>query len=134
MKQIQVLLDDIGVWSTKTFPNQTSISKLCHLTKEVEELKEAIAKKHSREEKALEFADCFTLLFDSARIEGFNASDIKEAMEAKYEINKNRKWGVPDENGVIHHVKDEPLQKAKEQSGFSQNCQLGYDPYNHWMR
>ena len=59
------------------------------------------------EEVHLEFADCFILLLDAARKEGFSAKDILTAIVEKMEINKARKWGKPDVNGVMEHIRDE---------------------------
>lgn len=106
MEGFQEFLNEIGIWSTKTFPNQTSISKLHHLKKEVGELIEAIEDKHERKEVEHEFSDCFTLLFDAARIERMSLIDIINAMKRKFDINKTRIWGEPDENGCIHHIEE----------------------------
>lgn len=104
--EFQLFLDELGVWTTKTFPHQTSVSKLHHLKKEVGELIEAIEGKQWTEEVEHEFADCFTLLFDAARIEGLSLIDIINVMKRKFDINKQRIWGEPDENGVIHHIEE----------------------------
>ncbi len=31
--------------------------------------------------------------------------DICKAIQEKFEINKARKWGEPDANGVVNHIK-----------------------------
>ena len=105
-EDFQLFLNEIAEWTTKTFPNQTSISKLHHLKKEVRELIEAIENNHEREGVEHEFSDCFMLLFDAARIEGMSLIDIINVMKRKFDINKQRIWGEPDENGVIHHIKE----------------------------
>jgi len=53
----------------------------------------------------MEYADCFFLLFGSAAAYGYSFDNITELIEEKFEINKARKWGKPDENGVVNHVK-----------------------------
>lgn len=53
----------------------------------------------------MEFADCFTLLFGAASSYGMSYNDILNCIEDKMIINKKRKWGKPDENGVVNHIK-----------------------------
>ncbi|MEI6140737.1 MAG: dATP/dGTP pyrophosphohydrolase domain-containing protein [Mariniphaga sp.] len=112
MNELQKLINEIGQWSELTFSHQNSISKLHHLQKEVAELIHAIGQVLSEpdkknEEVHHEFADCFILLLDAARKEGLSAKDILSAIVEKMEINKARKWGKPDENGVMEHIRDE---------------------------
>lgn len=52
-----------------------------------------------------EFADCFMLLFDAAAHFHLTVEAIRAQMERKLEINKQRKWGTPDDNGVVEHIK-----------------------------
>lgn len=97
------LFADISSWQKNTFPDATANSKLCHLTEEVIELKEAIAENHP--DKRLEFADCFLLLFGAAASDGMCYDDIINCIKEKFEIVQKRKWGKPDENGVVKHIK-----------------------------
>ena len=110
MNELQQLINDIGQWSESTFSHQNSISKLYHLQKEVAELIHAIEYAPSEPDKNsevnLEFADCFILLLDAARKEGLSATIILNAIAEKMEINKARKWGKPDENGVMEHIRE----------------------------
>ena len=53
----------------------------------------------------MEIADCFMLLLDSAHHVGITHNEILQATKEKLEINKKRKWGNPDENGVVEHIK-----------------------------
>ena len=116
MNELQTLINEIGQWSESTFSHQNSISKLHHLQKEVAELINAIGQAPSEPDKNdtvhLEFADCFILLLDAARKEGLSAKDILTAIVEKMEINKARKWGKPDENGVMEHIRDEHEEKT----------------------
>ena len=64
------------------------------------------------EEVDIEFADCFILLLDAARKEGLFAKDILKAIVNKMEINKARKWGKPDENGVMEHIRNNHEEKT----------------------
>jgi len=46
------------------------------------------------------------LLLNGASARGYTADDLLLALEEKLQLNKNRKWGNPDENGVIEHIRD----------------------------
>jgi hypothetical protein len=94
--------NDITAWQVQTFGNATPFSKISHLSEELEEL---LADLHANaSERRLEFADCFFLLFGAAYADGMSYSDICNAIQEKFEINKVRKWGEPDENGVVKHI------------------------------
>ena len=95
---------EITRWQENTFNNATALSKAFHLQEEVGELIEDI--KQNSENKRLEYADCFMLLFGAAKADGMTYSDICNAIEEKFAIIKNRKWGTPDENGVVKHIKE----------------------------
>lgn len=90
-------------WQSETFGEATAMSRISHLAEELEELVADL--KENKPSKRLEFADCFFLLFGAAASDGMNYEDICNAIEEKFEINKNRKWGTPDENGVVKHIK-----------------------------
>lgn len=87
---------EVHEWAQATFPNQTPASKLAHLRDELKELEEDPG-------DALEIADCFILLLSISEMAGV---DLLSAGETKFEINKNRKWGKPDERGVVKHIKE----------------------------
>lgn len=84
-------------WAAKTFPESTSDSCVEHLRREVEELKTAV----NLEDKKNEAADCAMLVMDFAARNGFS---LYEAFAAKFEVNKLRKWGKPDAQGVSEHI------------------------------
>lgn len=90
-------------WQRETFPAGTALSKTHHLMEEVDELGMDIllgdepAARH-------ELADCFILLFGIADRLGLSHEDVCEAIEDKMKINRARKWGTPDVNGVVKHV------------------------------
>lgn len=88
-----------GEWSDKTFGKRNPVAPLHHLKKEVEEV---IKEPFDIEE----YADCLLLLMDSARIAGFNMDDLYFAAHRKFAKNKQRKWGKPDENGVVEHIRN----------------------------
>jgi NTP pyrophosphatase (non-canonical NTP hydrolase) len=85
---------NIKEWGLKTFPMATKDSIICHLQKEVKELKES----YNPEEAA----DCFILLCHLANKLG---CDLLEEAEKKMVINKQRKWGKPDKDGVVEHIR-----------------------------
>lgn len=99
--------EEISKWQEETFGQATALSKIAHLKQEIEELKEELEKTDEPPTKALlEFADCFILLFGAANSFGMNYTDIIFCIQAKMNINKKRKWGKPDENGVVNHLKE----------------------------
>jgi hypothetical protein len=93
----------ITKWQKETFPVATALSKAFHLEKEVHELKKDLI--DNAPNRRLEYADCFLLLFGSADADGMSYEDIINCIEEKFSIVKNRKWGNPDENGVVNHIK-----------------------------
>ena len=97
--KFQKLQDELGQWADKTFGPRTPISLLHHLKEEVIELMET---PHDESE----WADCLTLLIDSYRLQTGKTTDhLLDACFEKLEINKNRTWQEPDENGVCRHIK-----------------------------
>ena len=109
MSKLQQLQDDIVAWSTDTFGDrQTTAIPVCHhLKKEVDELIDGIQAGDFKEE----FADCFMLLIESAKTCGIETDELISLTYAKLEINKRRKWGKPDEKGVIQHIKENGVYK-----------------------
>lgn len=89
-------LQEIAEWQNETFPNATVESKLHHLKEEVEELLETPYDES-------EYADAFLLLWGAWAKQGKTFEQPMDAVDAKMEINRNREWGNPDENGVIKH-------------------------------
>ena len=94
--------NEISAWQRETFGQATPLSKIAHLAEELQELVSDL--KSNNPARRLEFADCFFLLFGSAAADGMTYQDICQAIQEKFEINKARKWGKPDENGVVQHV------------------------------
>jgi len=119
--QLQGIMQRIADWSDAQFgEGRSPIPILHHLKKEVPELIEAIenyqelslnengAKETEIALKKVlfEYADCFMLILDSARTMGLNSEMLYTYTNWKLEINKNRQWGIPDENGVVEHIRD----------------------------
>lgn len=129
MNELQMLMNDVSEWSDTTFgANQRNPAIVHHLKKEVDELIEALTKSvelgcddsigvgefgRQVEKTQMEFADCFMLLLDSASHYRITAEQLIEFTREKLEINKARKWGKPDVNGVVEHIKPEPDNEQK---------------------
>lgn len=86
---------DLGKWQKATFPQSTHESKFKHLLKEVKELEQDMT-------DGIEMADIVMLIVGMAEVQGI---DLSAKLAEKFEINKNRKWGTPDKDGVVHHIK-----------------------------
>jgi hypothetical protein len=100
MKQKQ--FEEITIWQKETFGSATSLSKIEHLKEEIKELEYDVL--NNNQDRRLEFADCFFLLFGAAAADGMSYEDICNCIQEKFEINKKRKWGNPDKNGVVKHI------------------------------
>jgi NTP pyrophosphatase (non-canonical NTP hydrolase) len=93
--QFPALQRAIDEWQRATFPPSTAASKLAHLRKELVELEAAPT-------DAGEIADCIMLLVGVASLAGV---DVQQALEDKLAVNKQRRWGEPDADGVVEHVR-----------------------------
>jgi NTP pyrophosphatase (non-canonical NTP hydrolase) len=94
--QLSQFQEQVGGWGDKTFnpkKENNSTAIIHHLKKEVAELQES-----NNPEEA---ADCFLLLLQHAHSQGY---DLLDEARKKMVINKERQWGLPDENGVIVHI------------------------------
>lgn len=91
------LLDDLRSevidWANSTFTVANPHSKAEHLRREAEEL---CRDPHDVEE----MADVFILLSHIS-----DGHDLHSAVRAKLEKNKARKWGSPDAQGVVEHIR-----------------------------
>lgn len=93
---------EIMEWQRQTFGQASAYASVLHLKEEINELKIEI--RIDGDGKRHEFADCFFLLFGAAAADGMSYEDICEAIQEKFEINKARKWGEPDADGVVKHI------------------------------
>ena len=99
--RIQQLQDEIAIWSDATFGSgRPADIPLNHLAKEIQEL---IVSPEDR----MEYADCLILLLDAFRLTGGSAEELINTCYEKMEINRKRKWGKPDKNGVVEHIRHE---------------------------
>lgn len=94
---------EVTRWQKETFPKATSLSKMHHLKEEVRELIDDL--EANNPDRRLEFADCFLLLYGAAKADGMSYEDICNCIEEKMGICRSRKWGMPDANGVVKHIK-----------------------------
>lgn len=106
---MQELFNEIVIWQDATFPKSNALSKYHHLFDEVIELGNVLD--YESENNCIviedtELADCIILLFGIAHKRGMSFSDLQSIIELKMEVNKKRKWGKPDENGVVNHVEN----------------------------
>lgn len=101
---IKTQFESISKWQKETFGEATALSKVEHLHQEVIELHDDLVAES--EGIKMEFADCFILLFGAAASHGMSYEDICNCIDEKMKINKLRKWGKPDDNGVINHLKN----------------------------
>lgn len=100
------MFEEITKWQRATFPKTTPYSAAKHLQEEVEELVNDITTLKSIPEKTkAEYADCFLLLFCSADHYGLSYEDICQLIKDKMKINKARKWGEPNQDGYVKHIK-----------------------------
>ena len=96
-QSFRVLCAEINAWQSETFPHATVESKAEHLRREVE--KEL---RHDPSDPD-EIADCLMLLIG---ICGKLDLDPMRILRCKLEINKNRRWGEPDADGVVEHIRE----------------------------
>lgn len=122
-EKLQQLMYEISEWSDRAFGSGPARNPgiIYHLKKEVDELIEALEKtnvlgvdnsigigEYGRQvdRTKMEYADCLMLLLDSAHHFGIRADELIEFTDRKLQINKQRKWGNPDENGVVEHIRE----------------------------
>ena len=53
-----------------------------------------------------EMADVFNLLMDVVRRSGHDIRELLNAVDKKLDVLPTRKWGKPDANGVIEHIRE----------------------------
>jgi hypothetical protein len=125
IQRIQELQDDIKKWSDNAFGKYRIATPMAyHLKKEINELinaleifyqgtysnvstEDGIDQYTAKKRRVLfELADCLMLLVDCAAHIQIGTDELLRATEEKLEINKKRKWGTSDENGVVEHIKE----------------------------
>lgn len=100
--ELQEFWNDHAEWSQKTFGLDSvrgPEGPLNHLAKEVQE---ALAKP----DDPGEYADLLLLTFDAARRSGLTFGQLIGAARSKLHVNKARRWGKPNADGSVEHVRD----------------------------
>lgn len=98
MDDVLKLLDEWGKWSRDKFGDEDNpLPSLHHLKSEVDE---AIADPTDD----MEYADMLGLIMSAYSRTVGTATKLIETLKKKLEINKNRKWSEPDENGACYHI------------------------------
>ncbi len=105
------ILDAWAEWEAIQFPQATTLSRLKHLQKEINELIED-------PQDLMEYVDCFALLTSAMRGESITLTTLILAMGAKLEINKKRKWGEVNEKGFVEHVGKEIPDERPDNNGI----------------
>jgi len=129
--ELQQLMNEWFIWATKTFPSATSLSHARHLQKEAAELCEVLIEtpNESPLNQSLrhEFADCFILILNTASRCGFTIRELMNCGIEKMEINKKRKWGKPDKDGVVEHLRSQLSEHPVEVEKSCGNCDYFYE-------
>lgn len=88
-------VNDFIDWADQTFPHATPATIAAHLKREAEELAAA-------PEDPSEIADVYLLLL---HLESKLPTSLRKAAAAKFSELKRRKWGKPDAEGVVEHIR-----------------------------
>jgi NTP pyrophosphatase (non-canonical NTP hydrolase) len=94
----------ITEWQKETFKEATPLSKAKHLQKEAKELVESLECNDGGVD--YEIADIVILAAGVARALGWSYEKFTKTIQEKFEVVKTRKWGEPDEDGVVLHIKE----------------------------
>lgn len=88
-------------WASETFRREPGEVRpiLLHLRREVRELLD------SEGRDVEEFADALMVLWHAAHVAGWPWQYVLQATRQKLAKNRERKWGPPDAEGVIEHVR-----------------------------
>ncbi len=99
MTEIQRLQTEAIRWSAKQFgANRGVKGPIAHLIKELKELEENPV-------DILEHADVLLLVLDIMSQAHKDVDTVIDAAFFKLDINRNREWGEPDEDGCVEHVR-----------------------------
>ena len=110
-------------WSRSVFGSgRRTEGILKHIAKEIEEVRK-------EPDDLMEWIDIATLALDGAWRAGHNPEAIAAALQEKLEINKARKWNVPDsENEAVEHVRTTPKRQRmnpEQEKEWLKNIQSG---------
>lgn len=93
-RTIASLQAEIAGWIDQVHPDRTLLSIVAKLLGEAAELLSA-----ETEDNPLEIADCAILILDYAHLAGI---DLEEAILAKLEINRCRRWRIAPTGAMQH--------------------------------
>ena len=96
---LQLLQDRIYRFQLSRFPEQSVMSKLKHLRKEVTEWLK-------RPMDEAEMADVLILTLGAAGRLGYTASNMIAIAHWKMTINEQREWHAPDKHGICRHKEE----------------------------
>lgn len=102
-KSLDELYREVTQWQRETFGRQSLVDLFSTLEREVGELGMTPPGSDQGRE---ELADVAMVLFEIADVEGV---DLAAAIEWKLSINRTRRWGEPDAEGVIEHIREASL-------------------------
>lgn len=106
-KSFASLFREAAEWSDAIFgANRSPMGPLKHLAKEVTEAQE-------KPSDITEYADMILLVMNAAHCNGWDGYALLEAVDKKLQINKQRKWGALNSEGISEHVKEEAISAAK---------------------
>lgn len=95
---LEELQAEIAAWADVVFPNRTAHGSLTKLM--LEEIPELISSKLL---SPTEYADVVILVLDIAYLKGIN---VGAAVREKMKINRERKWKINPETGLMNHVEE----------------------------
>lgn len=106
LTHMQLFMSEIHAWADLTFGAKRKPEAVVHhLKKECDELIESLKKPEDHFHIREELADCFILILNVTSKAGYDFPTLLRDAKAKMDINKARKWGKPDKNGVVEHIK-----------------------------
>lgn len=104
---LEQTLAEVVAWARETFPRATPRSISTHLGREAAELYEHVLHgaddpRFTKEVIGAEMADCLMLL---AHLADRCKVDLRAEVALKLEVNRQRRWGKADAEGVVEHVR-----------------------------
>ena len=106
---IEELQDYMDSFPDTPIPGKVLVSLLKDRTPELISLIETFEKDNSEDSGVTMlrgFGITFATALYAAKQEGLTAQELTENCWTKLEINKKRKWGAPDANGVVEHTEE----------------------------
>lgn len=94
------LFERAANWSDSAFgASRSPVGPLKHLAKEVREARR-------KPDDVMEYADMLLLIMNAAHCNGWDGSMLMEAVGLKLKVNRQRKWGALNSEGISEHVKE----------------------------